>query len=251
VGSATGRERGTRAALSYSLPEGRGLEILPGVHRIGVLGSSVFLLEGRSLVLVDAGPRGSGSRILRYLRHIGRSPRELDLIVLTHYHPDHAGGAAELARLARAPIAAHVAEAPYLRGEIGMPNPFVRHQALAAAASPLLPWIMPQPVRVDVELEDGDGLPGLEGLRVVHTPGHTPGSISLYAPARRLLLVGDALEWKRGELRLPSRFFSEDLEEAARSVQKLASLDARTLCFSHFPPADQAARRLRSLAAGA
>jgi glyoxylase-like metal-dependent hydrolase (beta-lactamase superfamily II) len=226
------------------------VEILAGLHRVHVTGSSVFLLAGERLALIDAGPRGSGRRIVRYLRTLGRSPSELDLVILTHYHPDHAGGAAELVELTSARIAAHAAEVPYLCGEVSMPNP-IRHQALAAAAAPLLSLIMPQPVRVDLILNDGDLLPVFGGLQVVHTPGHTPGSICLHAPARRLLLVGDALEWKRGELRLPSRHFSEDLEEAARSIRKLAELDVHTLCFSHFPPAPEAARHLRALATGA
>jgi glyoxylase-like metal-dependent hydrolase (beta-lactamase superfamily II) len=226
------------------------VEILANVHRVRVTGSSVFLLDGERLVLIDAGPRGSARRILRYLRVLGRSPGELDLVILTHYHPDHAGGASELSRLTGARVAAHVAEVPYLRGDVSMPNP-IRHQALAAWAAPLLPLIMPQPVQVDLVLRDGDVLPVFGGLRVVHTPGHTPGSICLHAPARRLLVVGDALEWKRGELRLPSRHFSEDLDEAARSIRKLAELDVHTICFSHFSPAPEATRHLRALAAGA
>ena len=107
------------------------MEILADVHRVRVTGSSVFLLDGERLALIDAGPRGSARRILRYLRVLGRSPGELDLVILTHYHPDHAGGASELARLTGARVAAHVAEVPYLRGDVSMPNP-IRHQALAA-----------------------------------------------------------------------------------------------------------------------
>jgi glyoxylase-like metal-dependent hydrolase (beta-lactamase superfamily II) len=237
-----------RALRLDSSPFALGREILPGVHRVRVTGSSVFLLEGPRVTLVDSGPRGSGARILRYLRHIGRSPRELDTIVLTHYHPDHAGGAAELLELTDARLAAHMVEAPYLRGDLAMPNP-IRHQALAAAAKPLLPWLMPQPMPVDLPLHDGDELPALGGLRVVHTPGHTPGSICLSSRRRGLLLVGDALQWKRGQLCPPSRHFSEDLELAMRSIRRLADMDVGTLCFSHFPPAANGDTHLRALVA--
>jgi glyoxylase-like metal-dependent hydrolase (beta-lactamase superfamily II) len=224
------------------------MEILPGVHRVRVPGASVFLLAGKRLVLVDAGPRGSSPWILKYLRSIRRSPDELELVVLTHYHLDHAGGAGEPAQRTQARIAAHVSEAAFLKGEAAMPNP-IQNQTLAAAARPFLQLMMPPPVRVDYALHDGDELPALDGLRVVHTPGHTPGSISLFAPKRRLLLLGDAMEWKRGALRLPSRHFSEDLEEAGRSMRKLSRLDARTLCFSHFPHTHDGETRLRELAA--
>jgi glyoxylase-like metal-dependent hydrolase (beta-lactamase superfamily II) len=218
---------------------------------VTVPGSSVFLLLGRRIILVDAGPRGSSARILRYLRYVGCSPGDLELVILTHYHPDHAGGAAELARLTPARFAAHVSEAAFLRGEGTIPNPLWRYQPLAAAASPLLPLLLPLPVPVDLELHDGDELPLLGGLRVIHTPGHTPGSICLYAARERFLIAGDALQWKRGRLRPPSRHFSEDLAEATRSIAKLAGLDLGTLCFSHFPPTPEGGAQLRALAAEA
>ncbi|MCZ2111621.1 MAG: MBL fold metallo-hydrolase, partial [Dehalococcoidia bacterium] len=83
---------------------------------------------------------------------------------------------------------------------------------------------------------DGDELPAFGGMRVVHAPGHTAGSISLYFPNRGVLLVGDAMQYKFGRLMLPSRLFTQDMDEAAESIKKLARLDFETLCFSHFRP---------------
>jgi glyoxylase-like metal-dependent hydrolase (beta-lactamase superfamily II) len=224
------------------------VEILPGVHRVVVPGSSVFLIEGPPLTLIDAGPRGSGGWIARYLRRLGRSPREVERLILTHYHPDHAGGAAELLQASGARLTAHREEARYLRGDAEMPNP-IRHQTLAAAARPLLPFLLQLPLRVDDVLDEGDELPLLGGLRAVHAPGHTPGSLCLYAPRHGALFVGDALQWKRNLLRPPSRHFSEDLFQAMHSIRKLARLDVGTICFSHYPSCSDGGRRLRALAA--
>lgn len=73
-------------------------------------------------------------------------------------------------------------------------------------------------------------------MRIVHAPGHTAGSISIHFPDRGALLVGDAMQYKFGRLMLPSRLFTQDMRAAEASVQKLASLDFQTLCFSHFRP---------------
>jgi glyoxylase-like metal-dependent hydrolase (beta-lactamase superfamily II) len=73
-------------------------------------------------------------------------------------------------------------------------------------------------------------------MRIVHAPGHTAGSISIHFPNRGVLLVGDAMQYKFGRLMLPSRLFTQDMDEAGESIQKLAGLDFETLCFSHFRP---------------
>jgi glyoxylase-like metal-dependent hydrolase (beta-lactamase superfamily II) len=84
-------------------------------------------------------------------------------------------------------------------------------------------------------LQGGEVLPILGGLEVVHTPGHTPGSICLYARAHRLLIVGDVLQVIRGRISLPSHLFTEDMPAARRSIARLAELDVDTICFAHFP----------------
>jgi glyoxylase-like metal-dependent hydrolase (beta-lactamase superfamily II) len=92
-------------------------------------------------------------------------------------------------------------------------------------------------------------LPALGGLHVVHTPGHTPGSICLYAPSLRLLFTGDVLQLRQGRLVGPHAVFSDDMAEARRSVARLAELDVDTICFAHYPPLRGGARKaLRELA---
>ena len=95
---------------------------------------------------------------------------------------------------------------------------------------------MLEPGDVDIQLEGGEILKPLGGLRVVPTPGHTPGSICLYAPERKLLFVGDALQRRRKKLRLPAKMVSTDLVAAIASVKKMAELDLEIICFGHGRP---------------
>jgi glyoxylase-like metal-dependent hydrolase (beta-lactamase superfamily II) len=96
---------------------------------------------------------------------------------------------------------------------------------------------------------DGQVLPILGGLRVVHTPGHTPGSVCLYAERHRLLFVGDNLQVVRRKLTFASSVFSDDMALARASVARIAELDVRTIVFSHYPPWREGANdALRALA---
>ena len=204
------------------------MEIVPGVHAVRVIGAKAHLIVEDELTLIDAGHRGSGRLVQRYLDRIGRSQRDITRIVCTHGHPDHIGGVAEIAAASGAAIFIHPSDAARLR--IGLrdvlANP-VPGQVLA---------FLTRPLNDPTPLLHGDVLPALGGLHVVHTPGHTPGSVCLYAPALRLLFSGDVLQLRQGRLARPHHVFSDDLDEARRSIARLAELDVDTICFAHYPP---------------
>lgn len=184
------------------------------------------------LSLIDCGYSGSVARIARAIEAAGRSMDELARVICTHGHPDHAGGARELA-LAGAAILIHPADAERLsttwRNALRHPS----RGGIFAAMTPEPPATVP--------IEDGDVLPILGGLEVVHTPGHTPGSVCLYGRRDRILFVGDTLQRRFGTVSFASTLYSDDIGTARRSVQRLALLDVDTVVFSHFPPLTEGA----------
>ncbi len=230
-------------------------EIVPGLYQVRTRGSRCYLIVEDEITLIDSGNPGSGERILTALKELGRSPADIARILITHYHIDHVGGLPEIQKFAPGKTGVHIAEAAHVESDQPLPNPF-QHPLLAKVIQPYLLRNDPGRARVDVVLQDGDELPALGGLRIVHTPGHTAGHISILFPNRGVLLVGDSMQYKFGRLMLPSRLFSEDMTEAAASIRKMAGLEFETLVFSHFRPilggADQRARDFaRTLAASA
>jgi len=98
------------------------------------------------------------------------------------------------------------------------------------------------PATVDLPVEDGDELPISGGIEVVHTPGHTPGSISLLLKQEGLVIVGDLLVYRFG-LGLPSRLFTSDIPQEIQSIKKLAGIDFEVICFGHGSPLLREGRR--------
>jgi glyoxylase-like metal-dependent hydrolase (beta-lactamase superfamily II) len=204
------------------------MEVEAGLHAVRLIGSSAFLIVEDELTLIDAGHRGSIIALRRYLATIGRDISQITRIVCTHGHPDHIGGVHEIARASGAKVFMHAADMERLRirlGEVfsGRPRPGAIIAYLTRAPSDATP------------LADGELLPALGGLRVVHTPGHTPGSICLYSPTRRLVIVGDILQRLRGQVTYPNEIFTDDMDQARRSIARLAELDIDTILFSHYP----------------
>ena len=217
--------------------------IAPGVHQLRALGARVTVLQAHDgVVLVDAGSRGSLQAIKAGLRALGIALEQVRLIALTHSHPDHAGGLAELAEATGAPVAIHRTEAGIISGDEPAPS-FLRREALPQVPS-AVSFINSAPVMVQYPLEDCEYLPEIEQVRVIHTPGHTQGSICFYVEPAKLLIVGDALQYRFRKLQYPSWLFTRDPELARESLAKLLDVDFTTICFSHFPPIRENAREM-------
>lgn len=209
------------------------MQIAPGVHQVRMLGADAFLIAEERLTLIDAGMVGSRILLERYLRRIGRRLDELERIVCTHGHPDHIGGVTELVR-DRDDVAVLI----HPDDLFGLHLPLRDALAVADVAERRgrIIQFLTRPPSDPTPISDGELLPMLGGLRVVHTPGHTPGSICLYAPHLRLLFTGDVLQVIRGRLTYASAFFSHDYAGARASVERLAALDVDTIALSHYPP---------------
>ena len=213
------------------------IPVRSGVFQIRALGARVtVLVEGDDVLLVDAGLCGSSAMIVQGLKAFGLSIDQVQSVVVTHAHPDHSGGLSELVEGRRIAVAVHHLEADIIQGSTPATSP-LQNALLARLTRPLVPKLMGNSVAVDTHLEDGEILAFGTEVRVVHLPGHTPGSIALYLPQRQVVIVGDALQYKLGwKLSPPAPGVTQRPEEAMRSLERLLELDFDTICFSHFPP---------------
>jgi len=215
-------------------------EITPRVYQLsgpwgaGVWGANVFLLVGDALTLVDTGFKCRATQILREVRRLGYSPSDITNIIITHHHADHVGSLAVLKKVTQAKVMAHPADAPYIDGRFSQPGP-TRLRWLGKTLAPLHRLWATTPTAVDIQVNEGDELPILGGTKVLHTPGHTPGNISLFLPKERLVIAGDVLAHRFG-LRLPSKAFTIDIAQEISSIKRLASLDFDIMCFGHGSP---------------
>lgn len=211
---------------------------------------NIFAWEwDEGVTLIDTGMPGSADRIKAALAAGGWPLYRLRRIIITHCDVDHVGSAAILKRATGAPVACHTVEKAWLeKPSLRQPsNPLLRPVAWLAQ---LAPPLRAEAVQPDELLVDGQEL--AEGLTVVHTPGHTPGHISLLDRKRRILIAGDCLGNRKGKLEVPPPVFTPDMKNAQRSVWKLAKKygdEIDVAVFGHGDPIlSNAGARIKSLA---
>lgn len=222
--------------------------ILPGVHFItGLLAGRVYLIEDPDgLTLIDASVPPAVGPILNQIRALGRTPRDVKRILITHAHPDHVGDLPRLQRETGAQIVASALEQPVIEGRAPISRAPV--ESLRGPVKLRMPLTMFKPTPVDLALQGGEILPVLGGLHALLTPGHAPGHLSFWQPEKRLLFCGDVL-FNAPNLRLPPGFLTVDMDEDRRSVRKLVDLAPAVVCFGHGRPlTEQTADVLRAFA---
>ncbi|TQJ47212.1 MBL fold metallo-hydrolase [Streptomyces sp. SLBN-115] len=215
------------------------IELLPRLHLLRFpVGQACLWRDGGELTLVDAGPPGSGGAVAEAVTALGYRPGSVRRIVLTHFHADHAGGAAEFAALAGSEIVAHAADAAVLLGEVPGPPPVFGdwERPLHAAAQQRLPQgEFARPTRI-TEVADEDVLEFGDGARVVHVPRHTDGSIAVRLPEHGVLFTGDCAAASPADGAVLPGVFHLDRPRALASFRRLASLDTDMACFGHGDP---------------
>jgi len=175
--------------------------------------SAYLLVRAGEATVVDTGVAGSGPAILEALQGVGLGWGAVAHVVLTHHHSDHQGSLPELLEAAPAAVA------------------YAGAEDVRSITSP----------RAVVAVGDGDEV---FGLRIVATPGHTAGSISVHDPVAGILVAGDALRTDGGRPALPNEQFTVDMGEARRSISKLGGLAFETLLVGHGDPIDTGAAAL-------
>jgi glyoxylase-like metal-dependent hydrolase (beta-lactamase superfamily II) len=167
-----------------------------------------LIVADRSIALIDTGVAGSDRAISQYLAGLNRGLGDVTMILVTHSHPDHIGSLKTLRQTCPCRVAAHRAG-----------QAWIEDVALQARERPVPGFesLVTGSVRLDQVLADGDSLAVGEGLdlKVIHTPGHSPGSISLWLAADRVLFTGDAVAMASG---FP---VYDDVMASVRSIQRL------------------------------
>ncbi len=209
------------------------VELAPRIWRIPTTRYDLvnsFLIEDDdgSLTLVDAGLKRAEKKVLAALAGLGKAPQDVTRIVLTHAHRDHAGGLGAAKDATGATVLAHERDAIYLQS--GKPP----HLDTSRPASRVMNRLRGSFAKVDVgsTFQDDELLPIGGGLRVVHTPGHSPGHVSLLHEPTHVLITGDAIFNVRG-LRYSPATFCTDVRLSRETADRLADLEYDVAAFTH------------------
>lgn len=216
--------------MSLSVAIARGVYRVPLLPR-DLLNVYVLTDDDGQVTLVDAGLATSPKRILAALTEIGAGRVDVTRIIATHSHLDHVGGLKAVAERTGSPVAVHADDAADVRDGRGAPldpalplGRLMHRQPVGSAAVP-----------VEEELHDGQVLPIAGGLEVVHTPGHTPGHISLLHRPSATLITGDAI-WNMNSRRTWPVFAGcSDGHQTKQTAARLGDLEYRTAAFTHGP----------------
>ena len=212
------------------------------MFQLSSIGARVAAIEhDGDVMLVDTGARGSYPLVAKSLASLGFSADRVRSVVLTHTHPDHAGALASMVANTGATVGVHHHDADVIEAHDDAGTLFSR---LPARFSRTLSRRMYDgPVTPSIRFVEDVVLDWPDPVQIIHTPGHTPGSVSLYLPAIKLVIVGDALQYRFSRLAGPARLVTEDYGQALRSLHHLADLDFETMVFSHFQPMNRDAKQ--------
>lgn len=195
--------------------------------------------------LVDAGLKWSASKIKHMADELFGEGSKPSAIILTHGHFDHVGALHALIKEWNVPVYAHSLEVPYLTGQSSYPPP---DPTVGGGLMAAMSWLYPKgPINIQDYLRplpNDNSIPGLSDWKYIHTPGHSPGHVSLFRESDRVLIAGDAFVTTKAESAIfalsnikhlsgPPRYFTCNWASAELSVIKLAALDPDVAATGH------------------
>lgn len=227
-------------------------QVAQGVWGMKLFFVNVYIIANRKSlskgwVLVDTGPKGSAGKIIDMAEAIFGKGTQPNAIILTHGHSDHSGSVQELLKYWKVPVYAHELELPYLTGQSNYPPPDPTvGQGLLSLASV---FFRKKPINLGNKIKAIDmeeGIAELPEWKVIYTPGHSPGHVSLFFPLNTTLIAGDALATTKAEsavaifgdikkLSGPPMYMTTDWIVAEESVKILAALEPRIIAAGHGP----------------
>jgi glyoxylase-like metal-dependent hydrolase (beta-lactamase superfamily II) len=202
-----------------------------------------IIWDDNTAILIDTGMPGQSIQIREALKEIGVPIERLQSVILTHQDIDHIGCLPALLEEVETGLTvyAHEIDTPYIEGQ----KPLLKLELPEE-----LRYLVNNPPRVKVDhiLNEGDELPYLGGIRVIYTPGHTPGHISLYIKQSKILIAGDALHSLNGELKAPTSQTTPDLPTALQSLSKFLDYNIdKVICFHGGLSTNQVNQQIRAL----
>lgn len=222
--------------------------VAPGVWGRKDLFVNFYMIQDQSSgawALVDAGLRWSAPKIRDMAKELFGEGSRPSAIILTHGHFDHVGALHSLIDEWNVPVYAHALEVPYLSGESAYPPP---DPTVGGGLMAAMSWMYPKgPIHIQDyvrKLPDNNTIPGFPEWKYIHTPGHSPGHISLFRESDRTLIAGDAFVTTKAEsavyvlsgmkhLSGPPRYFTCNWASSELSVIKLAALDPEVAATGH------------------
>ncbi len=228
-------------------------QVAQGVWGMKLMFVNVFMIANRrgvkkGWVLVDTGPQGSANKIIAMAETLFGVGTRPSAIILTHGHSDHSGSIEELLKHWKVPVYAHEYELPYLTGKSSYPpaDPTVGGGIMSLFSV----FFRRTPLKLGNKVKAIDmaesRIPELPEWRIVATPGHSPGHISLFFPLNTTLIAGDAFTTTKSESAIyvlnylkklsgPPMYLTPDWKAAKASVIKLAELHPRIAVTGHGP----------------
>ena len=205
------------------------MEVADGIYEFSGV-SNFYIVLDKEIFVVDTGMPGNADKIIKYLeKELHHEPKDIKTIVITHHHFDHTGSLDKLKMITGAKVAISGEDAEYLTDE--------KSQAGSALMVPLIKLLnfiyRIKPVNPDIILQEGDHV---GDYQVIHTPGHTPGSICLYNPINKVIFTGDNLQYANGKIKGPGSRLIPEPEQYKKSIEKLGELDIEVILTGHGKP---------------